>query len=183
MDVSWLGDWSFWAWAIPLAVTIAFGGFQVGVWWSGRDRAKVVEAREDREYVKRNSAVLRVTPALRSGHGDLHLHIENTGDHRATSVHGLLQIGELQRSFGHQSWTLSPHVTVVQQFFMGLDDDREPKFGGYPVKDLGHLLSGGTLNVSFTDGLGEHHRSWKITFQPQGERFDQWNIALEPLEE
>lgn len=182
MDLSALGDVSFWAWAIPVAVAVAFGGFEVEVWWSGRKRARIVEKREDREYTRENSAVLRVTPALRSGHGDFHLHIENTGDHRATSVHGILEIGELQRSFGNQNWTLPPHEMRVQPFFMGLGDDSERRFGGYPVKDLEHLLSGGTLNISFTDGLGEHRRSWEITFQPHGERFDQWGIALEPME-
>lgn len=110
VDLNWLGDLTFWAWVIPVAVAIAFGGFEVGVWWSGRDRAKIIQEREDWEFEQRNAAKLRVRSAGRSPQGHIRLMFINEGKCQATFVSGTLRIGDIERPFGGEDFFLEPHA-------------------------------------------------------------------------
>lgn len=177
MDFDWLSDWKFWAWLIPVVI----GSFEIGVWWSGRDRAKVVAEREDQEYRKRNSAILRVRPGGFSDHGHILLGIRNVGDHPATAVQGMADFGTFQRSFDTGDMILLPQDGFPAQLFVGLESS--PKIRDYSTQDMAHLPAKAILEVSYTDGLGPQCRRWEIFFQPKGDLFPQWDYRVRPLEE
>ncbi len=179
-NLNWLGDLSFWAWAIPLAVTIALGSFQVGVWWSDRDRAKAVAEREDQEYRKRNSATLRIRPQGISDDGHFIIGITNVGDHRAMGVQVRVDCGVFQRSLGDETLTLAPQDGFPAMVFVGLE--RPVKGGYYTPEDMSHLPADSHLEIVYSDGLGEHRRRWTITIERKGEELHLWEYRAEPLE-
>lgn len=180
MDVSWLDDWSFWAWAIPVAVTIAFGSFQVGVWWSGRDRTRLVQEREDREYRKRNSAVLRVTQMGFDDFGRLSIGIRNAGDHGAEFVQGAAIVRDTENPLPiREGCTIAPQDGIHSMIPLG---EKWPGRGCMTTADTTRFPREILLQVTYSDGLGSQCRRWKLIFEPKGEHLHEWHMAAVPLE-
>jgi hypothetical protein len=94
----------------------------------------------------------------------------NEGEHRASKVRGCLTIGEIERPVGSENYYLEPHRDRQLRIHVGIGD-RSSRVGGYTNEEMAHLGQGGTLEIHYSDGLGEHTKRWGVCFEPKGEQF------------
>jgi len=173
---------------LGILVGIASGitGTIFGIWsrvdkWQDQKRARITAEREDQDFTRRNAADMRVSISRQSGYGKLPINIVNRGRHRA-------ELSKLVVEIGIDVWEIpqSDHIVEAGEGLYSLPFDLRPESkkqrGTYTTEEMQHLPTDGIVEMTYTDGLGVHTRRWRLIFERKGERFADWDIAIQPLE-